>query len=158
MLLSWLHLISLAVYLGSLVGLWVMVLPVLSAIQNHEERIKMVARSLKLYNPVQSASLGVLILSGAFQLTDLKAAYRELFLRELGLTLAVKLLLSFFLIVFSTYQSMAVAHRFVRRCEQGESFSPRELQSVTRRLKTSTLAILLLTMIIVWLGVQLRRT
>src|SRR3990167_3550252 len=103
MLLSWLHLISLAVYLGSLVGLWVMVLPVLSAIQNYEERIKMVARSLKLYNPVQSASLGVLILSGAFQLTDLKAAYRELFLRELGLTLAVKLLLSFFLIVFSTY-------------------------------------------------------
>ena len=158
MLLSWLHLISLAVYLGSLVGLWVMVLPVLSAIQNHEERIKMVARSLKLYNPVQTASLGVLILSGAFQLTDLKAAYRELFLRELGLTLAVKLLLSFFLIVFSTYQSMAVAHRFVRRSEQGESFSPRELQSVTRRLKTSTLAILLLTMIIVWLGVQLRRT
>lgn len=155
MLIPWLHLTSLAVYLGSLVGLWVMVLPALSAVRDHEEQVKLLARSLKLYNPVQTGALGLLVLSGAFQLTDMKAAYRELFLKELGVMLGLKLILSFVLIVFSTYQSMGVAHRFVRRYEGEESLSPQELQSVVQRLKTSTLFILLLALITIWLGVQL---
>lgn len=156
MLISWLHLVSLTVYVGSLAGLWLVLLPALSALQSHEEQVKLLARGLKLYNPLQTASLGILILSGAFQLTDLKAAYRELFLRELGMTLTWKLALAFFLIIFSTYQSMAVAHRFVRRSEQGEPFSPRELQSLTRRLSASSLAILFLAVATIWLGLRLR--
>lgn len=156
MLISWLHLISLAVYVGSLVGLWLMVLPAVSAVKNHEAQVSLLARSLKLYNPLQNGSLGVLVLSGAFQLTDLKAAYRELFLKELGVTLGVKLILSFVLIVFSTYQSMAVAHRFVRRYEGGESFPHQELLSVTKRLRVSTLFMLLLAIVTLWAGVRLR--
>lgn len=156
MLISWLHLISLAVYLGSLVGLWVMVLPALTVVKNRDEQVKLLVRSLKVYNPLQTASLGVLILSGAFQLTALKAAYRELFLRELGATLALKLIFSFVLIIFSTYQSMAVAHRFVRRSEGGESFSLQEFQTVVRRLKNLTIVIFLLAVITLWLGVRLR--
>lgn len=156
MLISWLHLISLAVYVGSLVGLWLMVLPAVSAVKNHEAQVSLLARSLKLYNPLQNGSLGVLVLSGAFQLTDLKAAYRELFLKELGVTLGVKLILSFVLIVFSTYQSMAVAHRFVRRYEGGESFPHQELFSVTKRLRVSTLFMLLLAIVTLWAGVRLR--
>lgn len=157
MLISWLHLISLAVYLGTLTGLWGMVLPALSVIKSHEEQVMLLVRSLKVYNPLQTASLGVLILSGAFQLTELKAAYRELFLRELGATLALKLALAFVLIIFSTYQSMAVAHRFVRRSEGGETFSPQELRTVVRRLQNSTIVILLLAGVTLWLGVRLRR-
>ena len=156
MLISWLHLTSLAVYLGSLVGLRVMVLPALSVVKNHAEQVKLLARSLRLYNPLQVGSLGLLVLSGALQLTDLKAAYRELFLKELGVILGLKLVFSFVLIVVSTFQSMGVAHRFVRRYEGGESFSPQELHSVTQRLGTSTLVILLLAIITLWLGVQLR--
>jgi len=156
MLISWLHLVSLTVYVGSLAGLWLVLLPALAALQSHEEQVKLLARSLKLYNPLQTASLGILILSGALQLTALKAAYRELFLRELGMTLTWKLTLSFFLIIFSTYQSMGVAHRFVRRSEQGEPFSPQEIQSLTRRLRATSLAILLLAFATIWLGLRLR--
>lgn len=156
MLISWLHLASLTVYVGSLAGLWLVLLPALSALQSHEQQVKLLARGLKLYNPLQTASLGILILSGALQLTDLKAAYRELFLRELGMTLTWKLALAFFLIILSTYQSMAVAHRFVRRSEQGEPFSPRELQSLTRRLRASSLVILFLAVATIWLGLRLR--
>ena len=156
MLSSWLHLIALAVYLGSLIGLWVMLLPGLSVLKNHEGQVKLLARSLKLYNPLQSGALGLLVLSGAFQLTDLKAAYRELFIRELGTTLGVKLILSFVLIILSTYQSMAVAHRFVRRYEGGEPISPHEVQSVAQRLKSSTLFILFLALVTLMVGVRMR--
>lgn len=155
MLISWLHLISLAVYLGSLVGLWLIALPAVAAVKNHEEQLHLLVRSLKFYNPLQTGALGLLVLSGAFQLTNLKAAYREMFLQEFGITLGLKLTLSFVLIVLSTYQSMAVAHRFVRRYEGGESCSPQEFQSLCRQLKISTLSILLLALITMWLGVRL---
>lgn len=156
MLSSWVHLLALAVYLGSVTGLLVMLLPTLSLIKNHEEQVKLLARSLKLYNPLQCGALGLLVLSGAIQLTDLKAAYRELFIKELGVTLALKLFFSFLLIVLSTYQSMAIAHRFVRRYEGEEALSPEELRTVARRLRASTLVVLLLAMIIMWLGLRMR--
>src|SRR3989338_8813481 len=101
MLISWLHLISLAAYLGSVVGLWCIVVPALSAVRDHKGQLILLARSLKYYNPFQTAALGVLVLSGAFQLTELKATYRELFIKDLGVPFGWKLILSFVLIVFS---------------------------------------------------------
>lgn len=147
---------SLAAYLGSVIGLWLVLLPSLSAIKSHEGQLKLLARSLKLYNPLQTGTLGLLVLSGAFQLTELKATYRELFMKQLGVTLVLKLALSFVLIVLSTYQSMAVAHRFVRRYEGGEPLSPQDLQSVARRLRISTHAILLLAFMTALVGVWMR--
>ncbi len=156
MLISWLHLMSLAAYLGSVIGLWLVLLPSLSAIKSHEGQLKLLARGLRLYNPLQTGTLGLLVLSGAFQLTELKATYRELFIKQLGVTLVLKLALSFVLIVLSTYQSMAVAHRFVRRYEGGEPLSPQDLRLVARRLRISTRAILLLAFMTALVGVWMR--
>ena len=148
---------ALTVYLGALVSLWAILLPALSAVKSHEEQVHLLARSLKFYNPLQTGALGLLVLSGAIQLTDLKAAYRESFLKEIGLTLGIKLIFSFVLIILSTYQTMGLAHRFVRRCEGGEVVSSQEFQSVVRRLRVSTLPIFLLAVLTLWLGVRLRR-
>jgi len=156
MLSSLLHLLALTVYLGSVTGLWVIVLPSLSTIKDREDRVHLLVRALKIYNPIQIASLGVLVLSGALQLTHLKAAYRELLMRELGARLGWKLALSFVLIILSTYQSMGVAHRFVRRYEGGESLSQQDLQSVTRRLQISSLCLLALTFVTALVGAQMR--
>ena len=89
-------------------------------------------RRIKIYNPVQIGALGVLLITGAFQLTDLKDTYRILFTREFGESLSLKLLLAFVIIILSTYQSMGVAHRFVRRTEAPEPVSPQDFRSVTR--------------------------
>jgi len=106
MLNSWLHHLALAVYLGSLGGLWVLILSSLPMIRNQNEQIEFLARSLKVYNPLLIGALGFLVLTGAFQVTDLKESYRELFTRELGATLSLKLILSFVIIILSTYQTM----------------------------------------------------
>jgi len=91
MLNSWLHMVSLIVYVGAVVGLWAILLPSVSAIEKHEDRVGFLARGLKFYNPLQVGALGILIFTGAFQLTELKAAYRELFVKQIGYQLAVKL-------------------------------------------------------------------
>lgn len=157
MLTSWFHVTSLVIYFGSLVGLGLILIPAFSAIEDHERRATLLVRALRLYNPLQIGVLGVLVVSGAFQLTELKSAHREFFLKEVGWTLAWKLAAAFVLILLSTYQSMGVAHRFVRRYEGGERPSPHQLQSLLQRLKVSTWAILCLGLIAAWLGLRLRR-
>jgi len=156
MLHSWLHLLALIVYLGAVVGLWAILLPSAAAIETHEDRAGFFARGLKYYNPLQVGALGIVILTGAFQLTELKALYRELFVKQMGYQLAVKLTFAFLLVIFSVYQSMGIGHRFVRRHEGGDAVSPQELDSLIRRLKSTHWCICILALITLWLGLRLR--
>src|ERR1051325_10065721 len=156
MLNGWLHLIALFVYLGAIVGLPAMLLPAVKTIERHDARLALLIRGLKLYNPLQVGSLGILIFTGAFQRTELKAAYRELFAKQLGYNLGMKLLFAFFLIIVSVYQSMGIGHRLVRTHESGEPVSEQQLSSVTRRLRSSTWVIMALAVITAWFGLRLR--
>jgi len=156
MLNSWLHVIALAVYLGSIISLWIMLLPATAKLDEKQNQHQFLARSLRLYNPLQTGALGVLLFTGAFQLTDLKAAYRELFIKQLGYNLAIKLSVAFFLVLFSVYQSMGVAHRFVKRHEAGDNFTPQEFVSLIRKLKSLNAVILMLALVALWFGLRLR--
>ena len=156
MLNSWLHLIALAVYLGAVIGLWMMLLPATWTLDNNKDKVRFLARALKLYNPIQIGALGILLFTGAFQLTDLKAAYRELFVKQLGYTLGIKLCFAFFLVLFSVYQSMGIAHRFVKRHEAGDTITSQEFGSIIRKLKSSNGLILIFALITLWFGLRLR--
>ncbi|HEX9265177.1 MAG TPA: hypothetical protein VF977_12475 [Candidatus Binatia bacterium] len=156
MLYSWLHLIALIVYLGAVVGFWLMLLPSVAILDKHEDKVQFLARGLKFYNPLQVGSLGILLFTGAFQLTELKAAYREAFVKQLGFNLFVKLIFAFLLVIFSVYQALGIGHRFVRRQEGGETVTSAELGSVIRRLKSANWCILILAAITLWFGIRLR--
>jgi len=156
MLYSWLHLIALIVYLGAVVGFWLMLLPSVAILDKHEDKVQFLARGLKFYNPLQVGSLGILLFTGAFQLTELKAAYREAFVKQLGFHLFVKLIFAFLLVIFSVYQALGIGHRFVRRQEGGETVTSAELGSVIRRLKSANWCILILAAITLWFGIRLR--
>lgn len=153
---SWLHQIALIAYLGAIVGLWIMLLPSVSAIDKFEDRVHFLARGLKLYNPLQVGALGILLFTGAFQLTELKATYREMFVKQLGYDLGVKLLFAFFLVLLSVYQALGIGHRFVKRYEAGELITPQELDSISSRLLGVHWFILILVVITTWLGLRLR--
>jgi uncharacterized membrane protein len=153
---SWLHVIALTVYLGAVAALWAMLLPAASALDDRDNRAQFLIRGLKLYNPVQIGALGILLFTGAFQLTDLKAAYRELFVQQLGYSLGLKLCVAFFLVLFSVYQCMGVAHRVVKRHEGGERLTPVEIDSAIRKLKSLNWIILILALVTMWLGLRLR--
>jgi hypothetical protein len=143
------------VYLGAVLGFWLILLPAISPLENREDRARLLARGLKFYNPLQVGALGILLFSGAFQLTELKAAYRETFVQELGIALAIKLTLAFLVVLFSVYQSMGVGHRFVKRYEGGEPVTEQELELVRRRLTRANWLILPLAVMTVWYGLRL---
>ena len=156
MLYTWLHLIALIVYLGAVMGFWLMLLPSVALLEKHEDRLQLLARGLKFYNPLQVGALGIVLFSGAFQLTELKAAYRESFVKEVAFNLGVKLFFAFLLVILSVYQAMGIGHRFVRRHEGGETISAEQLSSNMRRLKSASWCILLLAAITLWLGLRMR--
>jgi uncharacterized membrane protein len=156
MLSSWLHLIALIVYLGAVVGFWLMLLPSVAALDKHQEKLQLLARGLKFYNPLQIGALGIVLFSGAFQLTELKAVYRETFFKEIAYNLFIKLAFAFLLVIFSVYQALGIGHRFVRRHEAGERSTAAELETMIRRLKGANWCILLLAAITLWLGFRMR--
>lgn len=155
MLNSWLHVIALIVYVGAVAGWWLILVPSLAGVYDPRLRAEFLVRALKLYNPLHIGALGIALFTGAFQLTELKAAYRQLFVQQLGYTLAIKLFFVFFLIVFSVYQSMGIGHRFVRRQESGATVTPEEVSSVIRRLNLASACIIVLAATALWLGFRL---
>jgi uncharacterized membrane protein len=157
MLFSWLHLIALIVYLGAVVGFWLMLLPSAAILEKHDDKVRFLARGLKFYNPLQVGALGILLFSGAFQLTELKAAYRENFISQLAFSLGIKLAFAFLLVMFSVYQALGIGHRFVKRVEGGDPVKPDELASIIRRLRSANWLILIFAAITLWLGMSLRR-
>lgn len=156
MLYSWLHVIALIVYLGAVIGFWLMLLPSVAVLEKHEERVQFLARGLKFYNPLQVGALGILLFTGAFQLTELKAVYREAFVRQFGYDLFIKLLFAFLLVIFSVYQALGIGHRFVRRHEGGDAVTVAEFATIIQRLKSANWCILFLAVITLWLGLRLR--
>lgn len=156
MLYSWLHLIALIVYLGAVIGFWLMLLPSVAVLEKHDEKLRFLARGLKFYNPLQVGSLGIILFTGAFQLTELKAAYRETFIKQLGYNLGIKLLFAFLLVNVSVYQALGVGHRFVRRVEGGDEVKPEELASIIRRLTGANWLMLIFTAFTLWFGLRLR--
>jgi uncharacterized membrane protein len=156
MLYPWLHLIALIVFLGAVLGFWLMLLPSVAILEQHEDKLQLLARGLKFYNPLQVGALGIVLFSGAFHLTELKAVYRETFINELGYILFVKLSFAFLLVIFSVYQALGIGHRLVRRHEGGDPVSAEQLSAIIRRLKSANWCILALAIITLWLGLRMR--
>ena len=155
MLNAWLHVVSLVVYLGAVYGFWFVLLPVVSGLRSHQDKTQLLARGLKFYNPLQVGALGMMLFSGAFQLTELKAAYRETFVQQLGFQLGIKLTLVFMVVLFSVYQSMGIGHRFVKRHEAGELVTEQELQTVLKRLTAANWLIVPFALAAIWFGLRL---
>lgn len=152
---SWLHLIALVVYLGAVIGFWLMLLPAVAVLDKHDEKVRFFVRGLKFYNPLQVGSLGIILFTGAFQLTELKAAYRENFFKYLEYNLFIKLIFAFLLVMFSVYQALGIGHRFVRRTEGGDEVNPEQLRSIIKRMTSANWGILLFAAITLWLGLRL---
>ncbi len=152
---SSLHLIALVVYLGAVIGFWLMLLPAVGVLEKHDERVRYFVRGLKFYNPLQVGSLGIILFTGAFQLTEIKEAYRETFLNYLAYKLGLKLLFAFLLVMFSVSQTLGIGHRLVRRVEGGDQVTPEQLSSIIRRMTGMNWCILLMAAITLWLGLRL---
>jgi len=156
-LLLWAHLLGLAVYFGSGVVLLVVLLPMAAQIPAAPDKQRFLAQGLKLYNPLSIGALGVVLMTGAFNLTSYKALLGRRFFELLGGVLGLKLFLVFLLINVSAAVSLGMGHRIVRTELRGETVDPERLTALVKRIQIFTIVALLLTAWIVWVSLDLTR-
>src|SRR5437867_7223743 len=97
----WIHLLALATYFGTTLGLALQLLPAAEAVDDPALQRRLLARGLRPYNVLSIGALGVLVLSGASSLTEWKALLGRDFARLLW-RLVAKLSLTFALILVAT--------------------------------------------------------
>ena len=151
----WLHVLGLAAYAGTTLALLLMVLPAARAVPEAGARRAFLARALRVYDPLAIAALGVIVMSGAFNLTAYKDALRGEFFARLGWLLVYKLALAFLVIMVGTYITFGLGHRIVRDEMAGEPADDGWLTSMSRRLSYACVLALVLTALTTWLGLAL---
>ncbi len=149
------HLLSLATYFGATLALVLVFLPAAQAIDDPALQRRVLARGLKPYNILTVGALGVLIMTGASSLTDLKIALGRDYARFLW-PLVGKLSLTFLLTMVGTYISFGLAHRLVR-AELGQlPVEPAIQQGMVRRMAGGAWLALALAAWTTWAGIGLR--
>jgi len=144
------HLIAVAVYLISTVALLVR-LPSIVRNPDPATQRRLLVRWLRPYNVLSVGAIGVLIISGASALTDLKALYGPAYVRLIW-PLAGKLALTFLLTMVATYVSFGLAHRIVR-AEQGRlPVDAQQLRGMLGRLRGAALLALAVALWTSWVG------
>src|SRR5499427_6657652 len=132
----WIHVVALAVYLGATLDVVLVFLPALESLDDPATQRRLLARGLRVYNVLSVGALGVLVISGASGLTDLKASLGPQFSRLLW-PLVGKLSLTFVLINVATYLSFGLAHRLVR-AELGQlPVEPETQAGMIRRMRSA---------------------
>jgi hypothetical protein len=152
----WIHVLALAVYFGTTLAVVVVFLPAAGTVADPVLQRRVLARGLRVYNVLSVGALGVLVISGASALTDLKAMLGADFGRLLW-PLVTKLSLTFALILVATWFSFGMAHRLVR-AELGQLPVEAEKQAgMVGRMRTAGWIGLALAAWTAWVGIRLVR-
>lgn len=154
-LILWLHLLATTVFVGSAVTVLVVLLPMAARISSPAEKQQFLAQGLKSYNPLSIGALGVLIMTGAFNLTSHKHQLGPQFFTLLGGVLGLKLLLVFVLILLSTSATIGMGHRLVRTELRGETFDPHKLPGLLKRMQLFTVLTVALSAGVVWVSMEM---
>lgn len=153
----WLHILGLAAYFGSTLYLPLAVLPAARRLPDAAARQTFLATHFKVYNPLSIGALGVVVMTGAFNLTSYKALFRAEYWDRVGYVLLWKLTVAFALIMVATYVSFGLGMRIVRHEQWGEQLGEDKLGSMERRLVAPLWLCLLLTAVATWLGLRMGR-
>ncbi len=151
----WLHVISLVIYGGATLALVTLLLPAASAVSDVAARRTFLARTLRIYDPLAIAALGVLVMTGAFNLTTYKETLRGEFFARMGWLLVWKLVLAFLVVMVGTYITFGLGHRIVRAEMAGDGVDAAWLASMSRRLAYACALALALIGFTTWLGLAL---
>jgi uncharacterized membrane protein len=161
-LLILIHVLAMAGFFGVQFAMLYMLLPVAERAPDEAGRRAILIEGFRFYNPFSLALLGVLVITGAMRLTDLKAAMAVNYFATIGSILSLKLLLAFLLIFIQTYVTFGLAFRIGRQEEvaahgDGPPFSVEKVNSMLSRIRAMTWVTIILTGAIVWESLRMAR-
>jgi len=156
-ILIWLHLCAMAAYVGAQFAVIYMLIPAAETAPDEVSRRKSLIAGFKFYNPFTIAVLGIIVITGAMRLTDLKASMKFDYFARIGGPLELKLSLAFLLIFIQTYITFGLAFRIGRQEEvaahgDGAPFTVEQLNSMLRRIRAMAWFTIVLAAAVIWVS------
>jgi uncharacterized membrane protein len=160
--LEWLHVLAMAAYFGAQFAVIYMLLPAAAAAPDEASRRRALIAGFRFYNPFTIGVLGIVVITGAMRLTDLKASMKFDYFARIGEPLALKLGLAFLLIFLQTYITFGLAFRIGRQEEvaahgDGPAFTVEQIDSMLRRIRAMCWATIILTAAVVLVSLTMVR-
>ena len=112
--LPYLHLVVAFLYLSGMVFVGGFLIPAARRYQDARQTLQSTAQVIKVVHPISLGALGLLIITGAAMLTDLKAALGGRYFSQLFSTLGPKLLVVFILALLNSYQFFGLGLRLTK--------------------------------------------
>jgi uncharacterized membrane protein len=161
-LLLFIHVLAMAAFFGVQFAMIYMLLPAAHQAKDEPHRRAILIQGFRFYNPFTLGMLGILVITGAMRITDLKAAMAGDYFARIGYLLAWKLGLVFLLIFIQTYVTFGLAFRIGRQEEvaahgDGPPFTIEKINSMLTRIRAMTWITIILTAAIVWESLGLAR-
>ena len=117
-LLSFVHLFASTIFIGTSVFMALLLPTAADGAADAVARRSRYVGLLKVYGPLSIGSLGVVLVTGAYQVTTYKQSLGENYFELLGAALAWKLTMAFLVIMLATWVAIGMGLRMVR-AEQG---------------------------------------
>ena len=160
--LEWLHVLAMAAYFGAQFAVLYMLLPAAASAPDEASRRRALIAGFRFYNPFTIGVLGIVVITGAMRLTDLKASMKFDYFAQLGEPLAIKLGLAFLLIFIQTYITFGLAFRIGRQEEvaahgDGPAFTAEQIDSMLGRIRAMCWTTIILTAAIILVSLTMVR-
>src|SRR3984893_4211290 len=161
-LLIWVHVLAMSAYFGAQFAVIYMLLPVAEQEATESQRRGALITGFKFYNPFTIAMLGIVVITGAMRLTDVKAEMKFEYFSRIWAALSLKLGLAFLLIFIQTYITFGLAFRIGRQEEgaahgDGERFTVERLNSMLSRIRAMIWVTILLTAAIIFVSLTVMK-
>jgi uncharacterized membrane protein len=149
-----------AAYFGAQFALIYMLLPAAQSAGNEQARRAALIAGFRFYNPFVLAALGVVLMTGAFRITDLKAEMMADYFARIGQPLALKLALAFAVIFVQTYITFGLAFRIARQEDiaahgDGEPFPPERIDSMLKRIRSAAWVTIVLSAAVIFVSLTI---
>src|SRR5580700_7203796 len=159
-LLIWIHLLAMSAYFGAQFAVLYMLLPVAEQAGDESRRRAALITGFKFYNPFTIAMLGIVVITGAMRLTDVKAEMKFEYFTRIWEALSLKLGLAFLLIFIQTYITFGLAFRIGRQEEvaahgDGEAFTVKQINSMLRRIRAMAWFTIVLAAAVIWVSLTM---
>ena len=156
-LLIWVHVLAMAAYFGAQFAVIYMLIPAAETAGDEAHRRAALIKGFRFYNPFTIAVLGVVVITGAMRLTDLKAEMKFEYFQRIWGALSLKLGLAFLLIFIQTYITFGLAFRIGRQEEvaahgDGPPFTVAQLDSMLGRIRAMTWVTIILTAAVIFVS------
>jgi uncharacterized membrane protein len=160
--LIWIHVLGWAAYFGAQFAVIYMLMPAAETAGDEAHRRAILITGFKFYNPFSIGVLGIVVITGAMRLTDLKAEMQFDYFARIGEPLALKLGLAFLLIFLQTYITFGLAFRIGRQEEvaahgDGPAFTIEQLNSMLKRIRAMIWLTIVLTAMVVFVSLTIVR-